>query len=560
MSQREELPHPPDCFQTKEDAIRWVLDTNHCLHKEARTRKSDTTRIHFQCTQAGCEFSCNINKHRDGLFRVAKWSWHTCGIIKNPTVKRTWVKQMAKKALEDDEEVKPMAIQNTLREDLGVKVKDPAVRKAVAEARKDKDEKDASFDKLPGLFQVLKEQNPGTVAEIETEEGRLKMAFLCPGPCARAWTHCTKLIALDGTFGTSMYNGVVLIASALDGAGQIFPIAFAFAPSESTESWRFFVQHLADALNIRETPLTVISDRCKGIDAAVAEVLPRAAHSYCAFHMKQNVVKNQGLAAAKFVYRIADACTEHEYVEAMTALGNISPDARDYLADIGREQWVRAFFPLPRYGHLTSNIAESTNAALKKFKKYPPLKFFVKAIRKINTTFAERREHYANGNPMDIVDNIMQEIATNIEAGRRMVARNVFGNVFDVQTELGSNSVRIVDLVARTCSCKMFQDLGYPCAHACAAALETQIDIMTLCIDERRIGALRAVYEMGIIPVDVESVQSMVLLPPLVHRLPGRPKSKRIRSKAEDRYKRANFCSQCGKRGHNIRTCPDKEN
>ena len=47
----------------------------------------------------------------------------------------------------------------------------------------------------------------------------------------------------------------------------------------------------------------------------------------------------------------------------------------------------------------------------------------------------------------------------NIEAGRRMVARNVFGNLFDVQTDVGSNSTRIVDLVARTCSCKMFQDL-----------------------------------------------------------------------------------------------------
>ena len=89
---------------------------------------------------------------------------------------------MAKKALEDDEEVKPMAIQNTLREDLGVKVKDPAVRKAVAEARKDKDEKDASFDKLPGLFQVVKEQNLGTVAENEMEEGRPKIAFLALAP------------------------------------------------------------------------------------------------------------------------------------------------------------------------------------------------------------------------------------------------------------------------------------------------------------------------------------------------------------------------------------------
>ena len=106
------------------------------------------------------------------------------------------------------------------------------------------------------------------------------MAFISPGPCARAWSNCPKIIALDGTFGTSRYKGVVLVATALDGAGQIFPVAIGFAPSESNESWRFFVQRLADALDIRDTPVTVISDRCKGLDNGVSEFLPRAAHSY----------------------------------------------------------------------------------------------------------------------------------------------------------------------------------------------------------------------------------------------------------------------------------------
>ena len=167
----------------------------------------------------------------------------------------------------------------------GVDVQAEAASKAVAKARKDQEEEDASFDKIPGLFQALKDQNPGTVAEILTEDGRFKMAFLCPGPCARAWSHCPKIIALDGTHGTSSHRGVVLVATAMDGAGQIFPIAIGFAPSETNVSWHFFVGLLADSLNIHDTPLTVISDRCKGIDNAVSELLPRAGHSYCAFHI-----------------------------------------------------------------------------------------------------------------------------------------------------------------------------------------------------------------------------------------------------------------------------------
>ena len=121
-------------------------------------------------------------------------------------------------------------------------------------ARKDKDAEEASIDKLPGVFQALVEQNPGTVTDIVIEQGRLKMAVLYPGPCAQAWTHCPRIIALDGTHGTSASKGVVLVATALDGAGQIFHIALGFAPSESNESWRFFVQHLAAALGIHDAP------------------------------------------------------------------------------------------------------------------------------------------------------------------------------------------------------------------------------------------------------------------------------------------------------------------
>ena len=152
-------------------------------------------------------------------------------------------------------------------------------------------------------------------------------------------------------------------------------------------SWRFFVQRLADALNIRDTTLTVISDRCKGIDNAVSEFLPRAAHSYCAFHIRQNL-EQYGSRAADYVWKIAKASSKQEYKQAMAALLNISPQAHAHLKRIGKKNWVRAFFPLPRYGHVTSNIAESTNSALRECRKCPPTKLFILAIRSINAKFA----------------------------------------------------------------------------------------------------------------------------------------------------------------------------
>ena len=151
------------------------------------------------------------------------------------------------------------------------------------------------------------------------------------------------------------------MATALDGAGQIFPIALVFASSETSDSWRFFVQHLANALDIRDTPLTVISDRCKGIDNAVTEFLPRAAHSFCAFHINQNTLKH-GNVVVSYVWKVANVTSFREYADAIAGLTTIKHEANVYLGKIPREQFVRAFFPLPRFGHVTSNIAESINA------------------------------------------------------------------------------------------------------------------------------------------------------------------------------------------------------
>ena len=186
------------------------------------------------------------------------------------------------------------------------------------------------------------------------------------------------------------------------------------------------------------------------------------------------------------------------------------------------------------------------------------MKLFVKAVQKINTTFEQRRVFYANRNPVDVVDEVRTVMAKNIEDGRRLSSRSVDGNVFDVDSRAGGSLSRTVDLAARKCSCLLFQDFGYPCIHACSAALKGGVDIQSLCIDERRVGSLQAVYQFGIIPIDLETVQSMALLPPLVQRQTGRPKVKRIRSQNEYRQKKIHFCSFCHKRGHNVKTCPEK--
>ena len=142
-----------------------------------------------------------------------------------------------------------------------------------------------------------------------------------------------------------------------------------------------------------------------------------------------------------------------------------------------------------------------------------------------------------------------------VEKGRQLAA-SVSGHVFDVQSRPGVDASRIVDLEKRECACMKFQDLGYPCKHACAAALLAGGDIPSLCIDERRVGALRRVYEFGIIPIDMETIPLIPIEPPLIKRQAGRPKVKRIPRRDEDRPKKIHDCSTRGETGHDKKTCP----
>ena len=74
-----------------------------------------------------------------------------------------------------------------------------------------------------------------------------------------------------------------------------------------------------------------------------------------------------------------------------------------------------AFFPLPRYGHVTLNTAESTNAWLLECRKRSPMKLFLKVINKVNARFADRLEMFTVQGEAAIVDKVFAEIVKNNE-------------------------------------------------------------------------------------------------------------------------------------------------
>ena len=120
-----------------------------------------------------------------------------------------------------------------------------------------------------------------------------------------------------------------------------------------------------------------------------------------------------------------------------------------------------------------------------------------------------------------------------------------------------------VDLRRQFCSCGMFQATSIPCKHAIALCMHPSVNLearsfVDECLTMRGFRAF--VRLAGTVPqVASAEVARDVLQPPVVQRLPGRPKKRRARSRGEEGpgapQRRRQCCSQCGAVGHKKQTC-----
>ena len=71
------------------------------------------------------------------------------------------------------------------------------------------------------------------------------------------------------------WNGHLVAVVAVDGHNWMYPMAYGFIASETTNDWTWFMKQLKKAIG--EPPLLAfISDACKGLENAVKNVFPNA--------------------------------------------------------------------------------------------------------------------------------------------------------------------------------------------------------------------------------------------------------------------------------------------
>ncbi|GJR68056.1 retrovirus-related pol polyprotein from transposon TNT 1-94 [Tanacetum coccineum] len=81
----------------------------------------------------------------------------------------------------------------------------------------------------------------------------------------------------------------------VDPNNGIYPLAYAIVESENN-SWKWFLDCLGDDLELfRNSNITFISDRTKGVIPATAEIFPSAEHRFCLKHIYDNMKEGVGI-------------------------------------------------------------------------------------------------------------------------------------------------------------------------------------------------------------------------------------------------------------------------
>ncbi|KAL4574492.1 hypothetical protein LXL04_021324 [Taraxacum kok-saghyz] len=205
------------------------------------------------------------------------------------------------------------------------------------------------------LWSLIKRCDTGTNVKIQVHsEPNLslqtrvfKRIYICLGALKNGFkAGCRDFLRLDGTFMKGPYPGQILTAVGLDSNNGIYPLAYAVVESENTNSWTWFLENLAEDLDL--TPrcnFTFISDRQKGILPAIAKVFPAAEHRYCLRHVYENMkLSCKDKVLEDLVWKCGKATSIPGFDKAMEYLKKVNEHAHAWLCKIPPKHWARAHF------------------------------------------------------------------------------------------------------------------------------------------------------------------------------------------------------------------------
>ena len=194
---------------------------------------------------------------------------------------------------------------------------------------------------------------------------RFKRLYICFESVARGFLEgCRHVIGLDGCFLKTETKGQLLSAVGKDGNNQMYPIAWALVEGENQASWTWFIELLMQDLGISDgLGWTIISDQQKGLENAVANLLPHGEHRNCARHIYANWKKkgHSSQLLKKLFWKAVKCTTHHDFQRVMTQMSLSKPQAVQDFQSIGVMKFCRAYISeWPNCEVVDNNICDAS--------------------------------------------------------------------------------------------------------------------------------------------------------------------------------------------------------
>ncbi|KAF7124702.1 hypothetical protein RHSIM_Rhsim12G0119800 [Rhododendron simsii] len=352
---------------------------------------------------------------------------------------------------------------------------------------------------------------------------------------------------------------------------------------------------------MKKHPKTILTDQDPWMTEAIAKEFPTTKHSFCIWHITSKfsgwftaILRGQYQDWCADFYKLYHVDTpeefEHQWPQVVAKYDLHNNKHITGLYEI-KHYWVPAYLRSYFFGGMTTTgRSESINAYVKRFiSSHTNLDQFVKQVDLAIENIQQRQLHNTmlqkyRGSTLRTMSPLEEQACGVLtpfcfekfqeQFGRAALYSLVHnhGCEFVIKHhEDTKGKIRIVfwDGETSTCSCKHFEFWGILCRHILSVFLHKDCyRIPSLYLPSRW---CREVSQSDEVTQSGEGSQRLdeeilvdnpigdVHCPP-ISITKGRPKTKRLQAGGRETRKVARSCGWCKKVGHNITTCPEKEN
>ncbi|KAL4592423.1 hypothetical protein LXL04_005417 [Taraxacum kok-saghyz] len=349
------------------------------------------------------------------------------------------------------------------------------------------------------------------------DEGRLRNVFWADARSRAAYDSFGDVVSFDSTYLTNKYNMPFAPFVGVNHHGQSILFGCGLLSREDTETYVWLFKSWLECMNGR-APKSIITDQCRSMQGAVAQVFPESHHRLCLWHiMKKIPEKLSGLAEYKAIKRtlktlVYESIDTEEFEDGWCKLiENYGLQKNDWLCSLfdDRRRWVPVYVKVNFWaGMSTTQRSESMNSffdayvnsktslrqfveqydnALKsKIEKETKADFesLNSSYKLITGFYFERQFHesYTNAIFKLFQDELRGMLFCNSSLVKVDGARYVFHVADIVATKYGDCRKRVVYCVTYDetvcdiqCSCHLFEFRGIICRHIVKILIEKNV-------------------------------------------------------------------------------------